>query len=452
MSEQDTIVAIATPPGHGSVGIVRLSGAKVPAIAEAMLGSCPKPRHAWFTEFHDQRKNIIDQGIALYFQAPNSFTGDDVLEFQAHGGPVVLDQLLATCLALGARLAEPGEFSKVAYLNGKMDLAQAEAIADLINATSTQAAQGAIRSLQGEFSRDIDATLKRLIECRMHIEASIDFPDEDIDLVAESSVLDDCRHVVAHIDLLLANAEQGALLQEGITVVIAGRPNAGKSSLLNALSGEQTAIVTSQAGTTRDVLRERIHIDGLPLHIIDTAGIRDSDDVIEQEGIRRAWQQIAKADLILLLVDAQTLQQEPVSLQQDLQAFCDVTAPILIIKNKVDLTEEALGECELAGKQAVAISAKQDLGLETLKGVIKQLVGYRPSSEGNFLARRRHVDALKRTQRSILSGLAHFEQSQALELFADDLLQAQHALAEITGAFHADDLLGEIFSSFCIGK
>lgn len=415
-----------------------------------MLKQTPKPRLACFTPFYNQAGDVIDQGIALYFKAPHSFTGEDVLELQAHGGPVVLDELLATALACGARMAEPGEFSKVAFLNNKLDLAQAEAIADLINATSQQAAHGALRSLQGEFSKDIDSTVQRLIACRMQVEAAIDFPDEDIDLIAESTVLQDCQAIIDHIQTLLSNARQGAMLQEGITVVIAGKPNAGKSSLLNQLSGEDTAIVTEQAGTTRDILRQSIHIDGLPLHVVDTAGIRDSDDVIEQEGIKRAWLQIKAADLVLLLIDAS--QSDDESLQQMLTAFDDIKAPLLLIKNKIDLSGDKPGESVIADLPSVAISAKARTGFDALKKVIKQLVGYAPSSEGNFVARRRHVDALKRALASLQSGVDHYHKAQAVELFAEDLRIAQHNLSEITGVFHSDDLLGEIFSSFCIGK
>ena len=304
--------------------------------------------------------------------------------------------------------------------------------------------------MQGEFSKDIDATLKRLIHCRLQVEAAIDFPDEDIDLIAESSVLQDCQALVDHIDALLQQAQQGAMLQEGITVVIAGRPNAGKSSLLNALSGEDAAIVTSLAGTTRDVLRQSIHIDGLPLHIVDTAGLRDSDDVIEQEGIKRAWQQIEQADLIVLLVDASN--DASSALSETLESFHAIDAPVLIIKNKIDLTNEPAGKCRIGVHDAVAVSIKSGQGMEQVKQSIKQLVGYQSASEGTFIARRRHVDALMRACDAMRRGMSAYEAQQAVELFAEDLRLAQQALSEITGAFHSDDLLGEIFSSFCIGK
>ncbi|MDF1795382.1 MAG: tRNA uridine-5-carboxymethylaminomethyl(34) synthesis GTPase MnmE [Coxiellaceae bacterium] len=448
----DTIVAIATPPGYGGVGILRVSGSLVSTIAKHMLGDCPKPRYASLSPFTNQQGEVIDNGIALYFKAPHSFTGDDVLELQAHGGPVVLDELLQTAVQLGARIAEPGEFSKVAFLNNKMDLTQAEAIADLISATSRQAAHGAMRSLQGEFSQAVSRLLQQLIHCRMQVEAAIDFPDEDIDFVAESTVISDCEAMVAHINQLLQSAQQGALLREGITVVIAGRPNAGKSSLLNYLSGEDTAIVTEQAGTTRDILREKIHIDGMPLHIIDTAGLRDSDDVIEQEGIKRAWQQMKQADLVLFMVDAQQIQQQPEHLAADLLPFESIDVPILLVKNKIDQTHEQPEAWHAHDHQGVAISVKSDSGMEQLKVAIKDFAGYQHQAEGNFTARRRHVDALSRATVAIATGINHYQQQQAAELLAEELKQAQQALSEITGEFSSDDLLGEIFSSFCIGK
>ncbi len=448
LNARDTIAAIATPPGYGGVGIIRVSGPLAPVIAEHMLGQCPKPRYATFAEFINQDNEQIDQGIALYFKGPHSFTGEDVLELQAHGGPVVLDELLATTLHYGARLAEPGEFSKVAYLNNKMDLAQAEAIVDLINATSRQAAHGAMRSLQGAFSTAVSELLKQLIHARMQVEAAIDFPDEDIDFVAESTVITDCQSMHQHIEQLLRSALQGALLREGITVVIAGRPNAGKSSLLNLLSGEDTAIVTEQAGTTRDVLREKVHVDGLPLHIIDTAGLRESDDVIEQEGIKRAWQQIEQADLILFLYDA----QQADSIESDLQPFEAVDVPMLLVKNKIDQTGEPAQQWQQGVYQAVSISVKQQAGIEALKAAIKQYAGFEHHAEGNFTARRRHTDALQRAMSAIATGVEHYQQHKAAELLAEELKIAQNALSEITGEFSSDDLLGEIFSSFCIGK
>ncbi|MDF1653895.1 MAG: tRNA uridine-5-carboxymethylaminomethyl(34) synthesis GTPase MnmE [Coxiellaceae bacterium] len=448
----ETIVAIATPPGYGGVGILRVSGSLAPAIAKHMLGECPKPRYASLSPFANEQGDVIDNGIALYFKAPHSFTGDDVLELQAHGGPVVLDELLQTALHFGARIAEPGEFSKVAFLNNKLDLAQAEAIADLISATSRQAAHGALRSLQGEFSQAVSSLLQQLIHCRMQVEAAIDFPDEDIDFVAESTVIADCEAMVQHIEQLLHAAQQGALLREGITVVIAGRPNAGKSSLLNYLSGEDTAIVTEQAGTTRDILREKIHIDGMPLHIIDTAGLRDSNDVIEQEGIKRAWQQMKQADLVLFMVDAQQLQQNPSQLLIDLKPFESIDVPILLVKNKIDMTDEQPDAWQAHEHKGVAISVKSDSGMQQLKTAIKDFAGYQQHAEGNFTARRRHVDALQRAAIAINTGVEHYQQQQAAELLADELKQAQQALSEITGEFSSDDLLGEIFSSFCIGK
>lgn len=448
-SSTDTIAAIATAPGKGGVGIVRISGPAAATIAQRMLDQLPKPRYAAFLPFYDAEHDVIDEGIALYFKAPNSFTGEDVLELQGHGGPLVLDRLLQAALQGGARLARPGEFSERAFLNGKMDLAQAEAVADLINATSHQAARSAVRSLQGEFSAKINSLLASLIQLRMYVEAAIDFPEEDIDFIAESSVKTDLENLMTDIQQILAMAQQGMLLQEGITVVIAGKPNAGKSSLLNCLSGRETAIVSEIAGTTRDIIREYINIDGLPLHIIDTAGLRETEDLVEKEGVRRALAEIEKADLLLQVVDAKDDDQQlflPPNLFEKIS-----TLPRILIVNKIDLLEEAPALDE--EKRVVKISAKHSAGISLLKQLLKQLVGYeQQTTEGNFIARRRHVDALERSLAAMQKGSRQLEQYRASELLAEDLRDAQQALNEITGEFSADDLLGVIFSQFCIGK
>lgn len=437
----DTIAAIATPAGKGGVGIVRISGPKTQLIAAAVLGECPKPRVATFSEFNNEKQETLDHGIALYFKAPHSFTGEDVLELQGHGGPVVMDCVLRAVLGAGARLANPGEFSERAFLNGKIDLAQAEAIADLINASSEHAAQSATRSLQGEFSKQINVLLAQLTQLRMMVEAAIDFPEEEIDFIAESTVVADLQALLEQLDQINKAAKQGVLLQEGLSVVIAGAPNAGKSSLLNLLSGRDSAIVTDIPGTTRDTLREYIQIDGLPLHILDTAGIRQTDDVVEQEGVRRAEAAMKSADLILWIEDATS----PTSL------FTLSDTPTVIIKNKVDKLNESPSINLQSKIPEIKLSAKTGEGLSLLHDYLKRFAGFE-EGEGGFIARRRHLDAIKRCCQFIESGLAQIKQENASELLAEELRNAQNALSEITGQFTADDLLGKIFSSFCIGK
>jgi len=451
--QEDTIAAIATATGHGGVGIVRVSGTKVLEIAERLLGFSPKPRYAHYCPFLDSQQNRLDEGIALYFPGPNSFTGEDVLEFQGHGGPVVLDLILRACLQQGARLAEPGEFSKRAFLNDKLDLVQAEAISDLINSSSEQAARCALRSLQGEFSRLIEAKVSALIKIRMFVEAAIDFPEEEIDFLADSDVLQQLQELIKDLENLLANANQGALITEGIRVVIAGKPNAGKSSLLNALAGKEAAIVTDIAGTTRDVVREQISIDGMPLHIIDTAGLRESEDRVEQIGIERAWQEINQADHILLVFDAQESLEK--NLSQEWQGFLgrlDRTDHVSLVRNKIDLTSFESGLEVDTPYPMISLSAKQHLGIQFLREHLKQSVGYSNNAEGLFTARRRHLHALEAALDALITGKEQLEVNNAGELLAEDLRMAQEALSSITGAFSADDLLGEIFSSFCIGK
>lgn len=443
-----TIAAIATAHGRGGVGIVRVSGNEVQNIAKAILRQLPLPRVATLLPFLDAEQAPIDDGIALYFPNPHSFTGEDVLELQGHGGPVVLDMLLKRCLELGAEIAKPGEFSERAFLNDKLDLAQAEAIADLIESSSEQAARSAVRSLQGEFSRQINILLESLIQLRMYIEAALDFPEEEIDFLADSLVTDKINHVKEYITTLRASAKQGSLLRDGMQLVIAGRPNAGKSSLLNALSGQDTAIVTDIAGTTRDILKESINLDGMPLHIIDTAGLRDSDDPVEKIGIERAWQQIKQADLIILLIDGSIGYQEA---EKVIAQNLPNNIPVLKVINKIDLVDTKTVQAEEL-HDSITISAKHQQGIEQLRNTLKQQMGYNGGEESNFIARRRHLRALEETQDAIERGSIQLEQFNAGELLAEELRLAQQSLGSITGAFTADDLLGEIFSSFCIGK
>ena len=447
--KNDTIAAIATPSGRGGVGIVRVSGPKVKQIAAAILGLCPAPRDARYLSFKDSNNIVLDQGIALFFKAPNSFTGEDVLELQGHGGPVVLDMLLSRVVQLGVRLAQPGEFSERAFLNDKLDLAQAEAIADLIDSSSVEAARSALRSLQGEFSQRIHSLVDAMIKLRIYVEAAIDFPEEEIDFLADSAITDQLKTIIDELNHILAQAQQGCLLREGMNVVIAGQPNAGKSSLLNKLAQRELAIVTEIAGTTRDTLRHEISIDGLPVHIIDTAGLRESTDTVEQIGIQRAWSEIEQADRILLLInDADGITAADQIIIDKLPHNIAVT----VVRNKIDVSnQQACVKDGSLGKE-IGLSAKTGEGLELLTQHLKQCVGYQNAGEGSFMARRRHVDALQRALELVLHGQQELELRQAGELLAEDLRLAQEALNEITGEFSSDDLLGRIFSSFCIGK
>ena len=450
---QETIAAQATAPGRGGVGIVRVSGPLSLRIAEQVLQLTPKPRHAHYGNFFADQQQIIDQGIALYFPGPNSFTGEDVLELQAHGGPVVMDFILQRVIALGARPARPGEFSERAFLNDKLDLAQAEAIADLINSTSEQAARCALRSLQGAFSARIHALVERLIHLRIYVEAAIDFPEEEIDFLADGKVQQDLLGIIDDLKAVQAEAHQGSLMREGMQVVIAGKPNAGKSSLLNALAGRETAIVTDIAGTTRDVLREHIHIDGMPLHIIDTAGLRDAPDQVERIGIDRAWQEIHKADRILMVVDSsETHAQTPAEIWPEFVAQLKDASKITVIRNKIDLQAESPHIQNESDHSLIALSAKHGQGVELLREHLKTCIGFSNTTEGGFMARRRHLDALERCYQQLQQGLDQLEGYSAGELLAEDLRMAQQSLGEITGEFTPDDLLGRIFSSFCIGK
>lgn len=448
----DTIAAIATAPGRGGVGILRVSGPKARQVAETLVKQPLQPRHAHYCAFHSSAGEVLDQGIALFFPGPNSFTGEDVLELQGHGGPVILDLLLREITRLGIRLARPGEFSERAFLNDKLDLAQAEAIADLIDATTEQAARNALHSLQGAFSARIHELVEALIRLRIYVEAAIDFPEEEIDFLSDGHVAREFEQIEERLAAVFREARQGALVRDGMRVVIAGRPNAGKSSLLNALSGRESAIVTSIEGTTRDVLREHIHIDGMPLHIIDTAGLRDSPDEVEQIGIQRAWEEIRQADRILLLVDARsTDEQRPEVLWPEFVAQLPDPAKLTLIRNKVDLTQEFAGFLNSTGN-VLGISAVTGAGMDTLKQHLKDIMGYQQTGESGFTARRRHLDALERAQDYLRAGKAQLHGYAAGELLAEDLRQAQNALSEITGEFSPDDLLGRIFSSFCIGK
>lgn len=445
MLQNDTIAAIATPAGRGGVGIIRLSGPRVQHIAEQMLGQLTKPHRAAHRQFLGNDGHVLDDGVAIYFPAPHSFTGEDVLELQGHGGKIVMDMLLQACLQSGARLARPGEFSERAFLNDKLDLAQAEAIADLIDSSSEQAARSALRSLQGDFSSAINSLLTQITELRMYVEAALDFPEEEIDFLADQRVLDRLGKIQQQLSSIFEKARQGSLLREGMQLVIVGKPNAGKSSLLNALAGQDTAIVTEYAGTTRDVLRESINLDGMPLHVIDTAGLRDSDDPVEQIGIQRAWQAIAKADLILFLVDdTEAADQSHYSLLEKMPEHL----PRITVHNKIDKSGHAEGQ----HGEHLYISAKEQIGIDKLRELLKQRMGYQADSEDLFIARRRHLQALEDTQQAVDRASEQLQTFNAGELMAEELRLAQDSLGQITGRFTPDDLLGEIFSSFCIGK
>ena len=453
-SPHETIAAVATAPGRGGVGIVRVSGPLAGAMARTLSGHEPRPRYAQYGAWHDRHGQVLDEGLLLYFPGPHSFTGEDVLELQGHGGPVVLDLLLQRCVDLGARLARPGEFSERAFLNDKLDLAQAEAIADLIEASTAQAARNAVRSLQGEFSRRVQALVEQLIQLRIYVEAAIDFPEEEIDFLADGHVLGLLQAVRSALAEVLHEAGQGALLREGMNVVIAGRPNAGKSSLLNALAGREAAIVTEIAGTTRDVLREHIHIDGMPLHVLDTAGLRITDDQVERIGVERALRAIGEADRVLLVVDASAPEAaDPLALWPEFLDVAPQAEKITLIRNKADLSGEPIELRRCAdGHVTLSLSARSGAGLELLREHLKTCMGFEQTAESGFSARRRHVQALQQAAGHLDHGHAQLTLAGAGELLAEDLRQAQQALGEITGAFSSDDLLGRIFSSFCIGK
>jgi tRNA modification GTPase len=445
LKNTDTITAIATPPGNGGVGIVRISGSLVTEIAGQLLTKSLIPRQAQYTAFLDAQGVVIDSGISLYFPSPASYTGEDILELQGHGGSVVLDMLLRRVLSLGARLANPGEFTERAFLNDKLDLAQAEAVADLIESSTEQSARSAQKSMQGLFSNQINTLVDELTELRIYVEAAIDFVDEEIDFLSDGIVEKRLSRLLLSLQDIQKNAQQGRLLREGMTIVLAGKPNAGKSSLLNALAGHDAAIVTPIAGTTRDILRERIQLDGMPLHIIDTAGLWDSDDIVEKEGIRRARAEIQKADKILHLVDGQDLDNP--SLLGDLPEHIE----IIKVVNKIDLTGRSPAIEHTTQGTYIYLSVKTGQGMDLLKHYLKQSVGFNEATDTVFIARRRHIEALNKAYAFVESAAQQLRIS-AGELVAEDLRQAQNSLGEITGKISSDDLLGKIFSSFCIGK
>ncbi|MDX1916220.1 MAG: tRNA uridine-5-carboxymethylaminomethyl(34) synthesis GTPase MnmE [Methylophilus sp.] len=442
----DTIAAIATASGAGGIGIVRVSGALCQAIARAILGKCPPPRYAAYLDFKEADGTLIDRGIAIYFPNPHSYTGEDVLELQAHGGTALMQILLARCTALGARQAEPGEFTRRAYLNDKLDLAQAEAVADLINAATEQAARSAVRSLSGEFSLAIQALLQQLIELRLYVEACLDFPEEEIDFISQGRVAEKISQNQQALQHILSKSKQGALLRDGIQVVLIGQPNVGKSSLLNALAGEEVAIVTPIAGTTRDAIKSAIQINGVPLHVIDTAGLRETDDEVEKIGISRTYRATETANIALILVDAThgIGEQEKSILERLPQEIIKIW-----VHNKIDVTLEAPAIKDKNGETHLYLSAKTGQGLDLLKAQLLKIAGYQASGEGVFMARARHLQALGLVEK-------HLQQAQlqinTAELIAEELRLAQDALSLITGEFTPDDLLGEIFSKFCIGK
>lgn len=453
--DQDTIVAIATAPGPAGIGIIRLSGNRALTIGRSLTGVSLQPRYAHYCRFEDSAGHVLDSGLCLFFPAPHSFTGEDVVELQLHGSPIILDMIMRETCRLGARQARPGEFSLRAYLNDKIDLAQAEAIADLINSSTEQAALNASKSLQGAFSRRIKELVAGVTQLRVYIEAAIDFPEEEIDFIRDSEVKQQLEAIVQQFNVVTEQAKQGNLVREGMKLVIAGKPNAGKSSLLNALSGQDTAIVTAIEGTTRDVLRARMEIDGMPLHIADTAGLRDSADEIEQEGIRRARSEMETADRILFVVDGTTDDASGTghnTLLAQAGQHLPKGIPIMIIVNKADLTGHPCGLTTANGTTVVHLSAKTGEGLESLKQHLKQCMGYRESGEGVFSARQRHLEALEQAKNFLLDGQQQLQQSGAAELLAEDLRQCHNKLGEITGLVSSDDLLGKIFSSFCIGK
>ena len=446
MHKVETICALATAIGQSGIGVVRVSGPLSKIVANKLLQIELKPRHAYYGSFYDKDSNKIDKGISIYFPGPNSYTGEDVIEFQGHGGMSVLRKLLETATFFGARLAEPGEFTKRAFLNGKMDLVQAEAVQDLIQSSSEQSALSAVRSLTGEFSEKINHLLADLTSLRVFVEATIDFSDEEIDFLESHEVSAKLQTLKNLLLEILESANQGAILRDGLYVTIAGKPNAGKSSLLNALTKQPSAIVTDIAGTTRDVLKETIHIDGMPLHIIDTAGLHNSNNIIEQEGIRRAHTEINNADVVLLVYDAKDKLADLSILPESVK-----NKPIIYIRNKIDLLKAKAKINEVENQTEVSLSAKNGDGIDLLRQALSEVAGYNPDGEGVFLARKRHILAIDLTLNYINSAIEQLEVG-ASELVAEDLRQAGMSLGTITGEFSSDDLLGEIFSSFCIGK
>jgi len=446
MTDNDTIVAIATAAGRSGIGVVRISGLRLERIINEIIGRPLAPRQAVLAEFRDARGEVIDQGLALFFPAPHSYTGEAVLELQGHGGPVVLREILKRCLELGARPARPGEFTERAFLNDKLDLAQAESVADLIDAATTEAAKSALRSLQGAFSQRIEVLTRAVIELRALVEGTLDFPDEEIDFLKQADAEGKLASARARLQEVLSASQQGSLLREGIHVVLAGQPNVGKSSLLNCLAGEELAIVTEIPGTTRDAIRQSINLEGVPAHVIDTAGLRESDDPVEKIGIARTWAAIEKADVLVLLLDAT---QGESAADRSILKQLPASLPRIRVMNKIDLLGRGPTREPSDDASTVWLSAKAGVGVGELRQAILQVVGWRADGEGLFMARERHIQALERAA-------AHLEraggQGGKLELFAEELRLAQEALGAITGEYTSDDLLGEIFSRFCIGK
>ena len=450
MTRTDTIVAAATPPGRGGVGIVRISGPKTPELAAVLVGELPAPRRATFARFLDARQDPIDAGLALFFPAPHSYTGEHVLELHGHGGPLVMETLVGRALELGARRAQPGEFTQRAFLNDKLDLAQAEAVADMIDAGSRAAVRAAMRSLQGEFSAMVRALTEAVIELRTYVEAAIDFPEEEVDFLADRELAERFETVRDHFESVMTSARQGRLLREGMVVVIAGRPNAGKSSLLNRLAGYDAAIVTPVPGTTRDVVRERIHLDGMPLHVLDTAGLRQGGDVVEEEGIRRAQAEMQRADRVLFVIDTVEDPQGTAAREEGPRLPRDV--PLTLVYNKCDLAVGLPVADEVDGPPRFAISALTGAGLPQLRAHLKACMGFQSVDGGAISARKRHLEALSVAREHTEEASRLLTERRAGELVAEELRGAQRALSEITGEFTSEDLLGRIFAGFCIGK
>ncbi|PTN12786.1 tRNA modification GTPase trmE [Nitrosomonas aestuarii] len=451
LDQPDIIAAIATPPGRGGVGIVRISGKNLTSLARIILGKLPEPRHAQLSQFFDVHEQIIDQGIALYFPAPNSYTGEDVLELQGHGGPAIMNLLLNQCLACGARMAQPGEFTLRAYLNEKIDLVQAESVADIIEASTSEAARCAVRSLQGRFSTTIDELVRSLTTLRMFIEATLDFPDEEIEGLHDQEVREKLDAISQQFERILSSAHQGNLLQEGIKVVLVGAPNVGKSSLLNQLAEDDVAIVTEIPGTTRDSIQKLITIAGVPIHVIDTAGLRETTDIVEQKGIERTRAVVRDADILIRLIDCSC--HAPGEDSEILQAF-SIDKPHITVLNKIDLTSQTPGIETNEHAVKVYLSAKTGVGVELLREQILRAAGWQTgqTGEGLFMARQRHLEALEAARNHLNTAWKYSDTESEWELLAEELRLAQDALSSITGHFTADDLLGEIFSNFCIGK
>ncbi|WP_371265343.1 tRNA uridine-5-carboxymethylaminomethyl(34) synthesis GTPase MnmE [Nitrosomonas eutropha] len=451
MKNNGTIAAIATPPGRGGIGIVRISGTDLKQLAQTILGKLPDPRHAGLFNFLDQNNQVIDQGIALYFPSPNSYTGEDVLELHGHGGPAVMNLLLAHCLQLGARLAEPGEFTLRAFLNEKLDLAQAEGVADLIEASTANAVRCAVRSLHGEFSSTIHQLVSALIDLRVLVEATLDFPEEEIDFLQSAHAAEQLASIQIKLEQVLTASRRGNLLQEGIKIVLAGQPNVGKSSLLNRLAGDEIAIVTEIPGTTRDTIRQSIEIEGIPLHLIDTAGLRETNDIVEQQGIARTYAAIEQADLVLLLVDSRYGVTKE---DRSVLAHLSEKLPVLIVHNKIDLSGQLSRIEEDTSGTVIYLSVKSGEGIALLQTALLKTVGWQTNiaGEGAYMARQRHLQALLHTKKLLERAKAWLHTTNQLEILAEELRLAQQALSSITGEFTSDDLLGEIFSSFCIGK